>query len=71
VKCPNTSCSREMRIVKHPTWPDIHYYKCDNCKARVYDSLETVKSITDRLRGIENPHSVYPEDLRDKESLFE
>jgi hypothetical protein len=70
VVCPNTSCGREMRIVRHRQWQDIHYWKCDNCKGRVFDSLETCKSITDRLRGLSNPHGASPEDLRDKESLF-
>jgi len=71
MKCPNTSCEREMRIVQHKLWKDIFYYRCDNCKARVYDSIETVKSITDRNRGIENSHAVSAEGLRRKESLFD
>jgi hypothetical protein len=58
--CPNPSCQREMRIVAHKQWHDIHYWRCDNCKARVYDSLETVKSITDRMRGTSEPTSPTP-----------
>jgi hypothetical protein len=52
MKCPNDTCGREMRIVRHKLWADIYYFRCDNCKARVYDSLETVKSLSDRMRGM-------------------
>jgi hypothetical protein len=71
VKCPNTSCGRAMRIVQHKQWKDIYYWRCDNCRGRVFDSFETVKTITDRMQGRANDRSFTAREAFEKTNLFD